>query len=82
MTSEIIVALIACMGTIVGSFFGVMASNKNTTWRISQLEEKVNKHNNLIERMYQVEGKVQGLEHSLESDENRLDTLESFHMEG
>ena len=29
-----------------------------TIYRIDQLEEKVNKHNNLIERMYDVEGRL------------------------
>lgn len=56
--SSIIVAGIAFLGTVFGSYF---ANNKTTalvTYRLSQLEEKVNKHNNLIERMTIVEGSL------------------------
>lgn len=51
MTSEIIIAIISLVGTAFGSITGIMASNKLTTYRISELEKKVDKHNNLIERV-------------------------------
>lgn len=51
MQPEIIVALLSLLGTAFGSVLGVITSNRLTTYRIQQLEEKVNKHNNLIERM-------------------------------
>lgn len=44
--AEITVALFALVGTLVSGF---MVSQK-TTWRIDQLEKKVEKHNNLLER--------------------------------
>ena len=56
--SSIIVAGIAFAGTVFGSYF---ANNKTTalvTYRLAQLEDKVNKHNNLIERMTVVEGSL------------------------
>lgn len=55
MPSEIIVALLSMAGTLVGSVVSIFAANRLTTYRIQQLEEKVNKHNNLIERMAIVE---------------------------
>lgn len=58
MTSEIIVALLGLLGTLAGSFLGVLASQKLTQFRLSRLEEKVAQHNNLIERTYILEGKV------------------------
>jgi len=58
MPNEIIVALIAFGGTVVGSFAGVMASSKLTNYRLEQLEQKVNQHNNLIDRTYQLETKI------------------------
>ena len=40
MTSEIIVALLGLMGTLAGSFLGVVAAGKLTQYRLRQLEEK------------------------------------------
>ena len=51
METEIIVALLGLCGTLSGSFFGVLAASKMTNYRLEQLEQRVNKHNNLIERM-------------------------------
>lgn len=39
-----------------------MTSNKLTGYRINQLEIKVEKHNNLIDRMYKVENRVSLIE--------------------
>lgn len=50
MNTEIIVALIASGGGFLGSLVGVIASSKLTTYRIQQLENKVEKHNTVIER--------------------------------
>lgn len=65
MNSEIIVALLGLLGTLAGSFLGVVAANKLTQYRLQQLEEKVNKHNNLVERTYVLEGKVNELQHDV-----------------
>lgn len=62
MTSEIIVALLSLAGTLLGSIAGIMASNKLTLYRIEQLEKKVDKHNNLIERTYKLEERQTVLE--------------------
>ena len=56
MTDVVIVAIISLMGTAIGTFSGILTSNKLTNYRIEQLEKKVEKHNNLIERMVAVEG--------------------------
>ena len=58
MTDAIIVALLGFAGTLVGSLLGVVAAQKLTQYRLSQLEEKVGRHNNLIERTYKLEGQV------------------------
>ena len=66
--STIIVGVLSLIGTLIGSLSGIFAANKLTTCRIGQLEEKVNKHNNLIERMVAVEA-------SAKSAHKRLDEL-------
>ena len=50
--------LISLLGTAIGTFSGIIASNKLTNYRIEQLEKKVDKHNNLVERMYVAENKI------------------------
>ena len=55
---DIILALIAFAGTLTGTFGGILTANRLSTYRIEQLEKKVEKHNNLVERMYAVEGAV------------------------
>lgn len=65
MSSEIVVALLGLVGTLSGSFLGVVAASKVTNYRLRQLEEKVNKHNNLIERTYILEGKMTECQHDI-----------------
>lgn len=49
-------------GTLIGTFGGILVSNKLTNYRLAQLEKKVDKHNNVIERTYRLEEKVSNLE--------------------
>ena len=62
MNSEIIIGVLSLCGTLIGTLGGILASNKLTNYRIQQLEEKVNKHNNLIDRMYRIENRVSIIE--------------------
>jgi hypothetical protein len=50
-TETIIVGVLSLIGTLVGSLGGILAANKLTNYRISELEKKVEKHNNVIERV-------------------------------
>jgi hypothetical protein len=70
--NEIIVALLGFAGTLLGSLFGVLAAQKLTQYRLSQLEEKVNKHNNLVERTFKLEGRMTVVE-------NEVVDLKKFH---
>ena len=67
--NEIIVAIIALAGTAIGSLGGILAANRLTTYRIEQLEKKVEKHNHLVERTYALEQKEALLESRLEEHE-------------
>lgn len=49
--------MIALIGTAIGTFGGILMSNKLTIYRIEQLEKKMDKHNTLVERMFLVEQK-------------------------
>ena len=70
MEPEVVVALLSLVGTLGGSFLGVLASNKLINYRIQQLEKKVEKHNNLVERMVLVETEVKSAQHRLDSLEH------------
>ena len=58
MDDSVIVALIALLGTAFGSVAGILAANRLVIYRIEQLESKVAKHNNLIERIYKLEARM------------------------
>jgi hypothetical protein len=58
MSNELIVALFGFVGTLIGTLGGIVASSKLTIFRIQQLEQKVEKHNSVIERVFKLEEKV------------------------
>jgi len=72
LTAEIFVALLGFAGTLVGSLLGVLTAQKLTQYRLSQLEEKVGKHNNLVERTYILEGQMAECCHDIKE-------LKAFH---
>jgi hypothetical protein len=65
MNDTVIVGILSLIGTIAGTFGGILTANKLTTYRIERLEEKVNKHNNLIERTYRLEGRMDEAFHEI-----------------
>ncbi len=74
MDTATLVALLSLTGTLAGSLFGVLAANKLVMFRLEQLERKVDKHNNLIERMALVERDVKTVFSAIEElKEERVD---------
>ena len=69
-------AVVAAAITAIFGFLGTFFSNRKQTavvaYRIEELEKKVNKHNNLIERMYKVEGQVTELQHSISDMKGKI----------
>lgn len=58
MSNEIVVGLLALVGTLSGTFGGILTSSKLTAYRIQQLEDKVDRHNNFAERIPLIEEKI------------------------
>lgn len=79
MPTEIAVALIGLLGSGLGAFVGVLASVKLTDYRLEQLENKVEKHNNLIERTYKLEEGEKITEEKIKVINHRIDDLEHYH---
>ena len=79
--TEIIVAVIALLGTLGGSFGGIMAASRLTNYRIEQLEKKVEKHNNLITRTFRLEQAVALLDERVRVANHRISDLEKEEVE-
>ena len=72
MTENITIALLSLVGTVIGSFAGILVANKLVNYRIEQLEKKLDKYADnqdaLKERLVKVE-------ESSKSAHKRLDNL-------
>ena len=79
MSDTVLVALIGLVGSGLGSLIGVIASSKLTQYRLEQLEKKVDKHNNVVERMYALEERVAINEEKIKVENHRIEDLEGFH---
>jgi hypothetical protein len=69
MTGEIIVSIISAVFSGACALGGILISNGKTVFRLEQLEKKVEKHNNLIERMVAVEQSAKSAHHRLDDIE-------------
>lgn len=76
MSETIIVALLSLAGTLMGSLFGILAANKLVVYRIEQLEKKVEKHNNVLERVYVLEKDDAVIKEDLKVVNHRIEGLE------
>lgn len=78
MSDAVVVALITGAVSLLGSVMSMVVSARKakqqadvTLWRIDELEQKVSKHNNLVERTYKLEGRVTEAEHDIRDLKNR-----------
>ena len=62
MWGEIIVGIVTALASLVGVYVSNRKSAALISYRMEQLEKKVEKHNNVIERVYRLETKVEELE--------------------
>lgn len=76
MSEQIIMALLSLCGTCFGTITGIIASSRLSNYRISQLEKKVDKHNNLIERVYIIERHEAVIENNIKTANHRIADLE------
>ncbi len=76
MSETVVVSLVALIGTLVGTFGGILTSTKLTNFRLEQLEKKVEKHNGVIERTFNLEKGEELLEEKLKVLNEKLSGLE------
>ena len=79
MTEAIIVAILSLVGTLGGSLCGILTANKLTNYRIEQLEKKVEKHNSVIERVYELEKHEAVRDEEIQVANHRISDLEELH---
>lgn len=63
--TSLAVAAMSLVGTLAGTFGGILVSNRLTTYRLEQLEAKVAAHNGVIERTYKLEGQMTEVQHDI-----------------
>ena len=76
MSETIIVSLISLIGTFGGTLGGILAANKLTIYRLEQLEKKVEKHNQVIERVYKIEKHEDVVDEKLKVVNHRIEDIE------
>lgn len=76
MPETIVVAIISLIGTLMGSYLSQRKSSALIAYRLEQLEKKVDKHNNLVERMYKVEERLSIQEKETKVINHRIKNLE------
>ena len=72
MSDTIIAAIISLFGSGIGALAGILISARLTNYRLSLLEERVNKHNSIIERTYALEEKMTVTDYRLSNIENEV----------
>ena len=71
MSDAIVVAIISGLCTLIGSWGGVITSSRLTQYRLAALEKQVNRHNQVIERTFRLEGRMDEAEHDIRDLKNR-----------
>lgn len=72
------VGLLSLFGTLLGSYWSNRKGQALIAYRLEQLEDKVNKHNNLIERTYQLEEGAAVMAEKISVANHRIDDLEEI----
>lgn len=72
----ILVALLSLAGTLAGAYFANRKSSVLIAYRLEQLEGKVDKHNQVIERTYALEESVALMDERVKVANHRIADLE------
>ncbi len=74
MNTEILVALLSLVGTLLGTLAGILASSKLTSYRIEQLEKKMDAVNHSTAEIPTIKAELSRLN-------KRVSHLEEYHQE-
>jgi len=76
------IALLSFAGTLLGTLGGILAANRLTNYRIERLEKQVEKHNQVIDRVYKLEQADAVEEEEIKVINHRIRDLEQYHKGG
>lgn len=76
MSENIVIALIAFAGTLIGSYFAQRRTTALVVYRLEQLEKKVDKHNSVVERTYKLEQDFCLMDEKIRVANHRISDLE------
>lgn len=77
MNTEVLVALITLAGSAIGTVGGILVSSRLMMYRVEQLEKKVDKHNRVVERMYEAEKDISVINEEIKVANHRIFDLEN-----
>lgn len=76
-TATVIVGILSFLGTLMGAYYSNKKSAALMGYRLGELEKKVDKHNQVIERTYKLEEQTAVLEEKIKVANNRIADLEA-----
>lgn len=76
---EVVISMIGVLGSALGTFAGIMVNSRLVNYRIEQLEKKVDKHNQVIDRVYMLEKRDAVVKEEIKVANHRIDDLEEIH---
>ena len=76
MEATIVVAILSLIGTLGGAYLAGRKTTAMVVYRLSELEKKVDKHNHVVERMYEVEKKLALIKDHQQEIMGRVENLE------
>ena len=76
MTEGIIIAVLSMVGTLAGAYLANRISSALIAYRLDKLEEKVDKHNSVIERTFKLEEQAALIEERIKVANHRIEDLE------
>ena len=79
MSEAVMVALLSLVGTLGGTFGGILTANRLTNYRLERLEKQVEKHNHVIDRVYKLEQADAVEEEEIKVINHRISDLEKYH---
>lgn len=74
--ADIVIGVLALIGTLGGAYIANRKSTALVVYRLEQLEQKVDRHNQVIDRTYALEARAKVLEEKDQEHERRLSALE------
>ena len=79
MSEPVITSMLSLVGTLVGTFGGIIVAVKLINYRLEQLEKQDEKHNKVIDRVYKLEALDALKEEEIKVVNHRIDDLEQYH---